>query len=81
MLGRIAGDFHVHGRALAAPFMEMLVLGVVPMVLEARLDGERRLDRLWAAPRVAQTAAYAYVIGTLLFLRAGQVHEFIYFQF
>jgi len=81
MLGRIAGDFHVHGRALAAPLMEMPVLGVVPLVLEASLDGERRLDRLWAASRVAQTAAYAYVIGILLFLRAGQVHEFIYFQF
>jgi alginate O-acetyltransferase complex protein AlgI len=80
MLSRIATDLRPTA-ALAAPVAEMILLGLLPMGLDLLLDGERRLSRLWAAPRWLQTAAYSYVVAMLLFLRAEQVHEFIYFQF
>jgi alginate O-acetyltransferase complex protein AlgI len=81
MLGRIVTDWHFERAALAAPAMEMLVLALIPMGLEAMLDGERDVGRLWRSSRLVETATYAYALVMLLFLRAGQVHEFIYFQF
>jgi alginate O-acetyltransferase complex protein AlgI len=81
MLTRIFTNFHFSRAALAPPVAEMVLLALIPLSLEVLLDGERNLKRLWSASRVFQAATYACALAMLLFLRAGQVHEFIYFQF
>jgi alginate O-acetyltransferase complex protein AlgI len=80
MAVRVFTDFHVTG-AVAAPLAQVIFYGLLPFLLEGPLDGERRLDRLVKASWPVQTAAYAYVIVSILIFHASTAHEFIYFQF
>jgi hypothetical protein len=70
------------GLSHAAPMaVELALFGILPLALDVLLGGERRLHRLRRSPWPLQTLGYAYVIAMLVFLHAGQAHEFIYFQF
>jgi hypothetical protein len=66
---------------LGPMFAEMALLGVLPLLLEIPLDGERGLRRLVNARPAVQLVAYVYAVTMLLFLHAMKANEFIYFQF
>ena len=51
------------------------------LAIEAGTDGESRLDRLVRAPWFLKGALVLYLLGMLLFFKAGVTSEFIYFQF
>jgi alginate O-acetyltransferase complex protein AlgI len=77
---RILTDFRVTEAAVAA--MALIVFySALMFALEWMMDGERRLERLTAAPWPARAAAYAYLVVMLLLFPAGHAHAFIYFQF
>jgi alginate O-acetyltransferase complex protein AlgI len=66
----------------AAPMaVELALFGLLPLALDVLIGGERRLHRLRRTPWPVQTLGYAYLLAMLVFLHAGQAHEFIYFQF
>jgi D-alanyl-lipoteichoic acid acyltransferase DltB (MBOAT superfamily) len=77
MVTRVQFDAATLGPMLA----EMALLGVIPLLLELPLDGERRLRRLVDGPVWIQILAYIYLVSLLLFFHAVKAHEFIYFQF
>src|SRR5947208_1993949 len=80
MGARILTDFTP--TATAATMLGLLLFYAAPLfALEAFTDGERHLERLFAAPWPRQAVAYAYFVLMLVVFPAVQTHEFIYFQF
>ncbi|HEX3694008.1 MAG TPA: MBOAT family O-acyltransferase [Polyangia bacterium] len=80
MAVRIFTNFRVTD-VIAAPLVQVIFYGFVPLLIECTVDGEKHLQRFLRAPWPVRSAAYAYMLLALLIFHASQANEFIYFQF
>jgi len=80
MVTALVGSYHLTPMAIAALATIAVHCGLLFM-LEWLVDGERRLDRFFAAPYVWRGATYACLASMLLLFHARVTSDFIYFQF
>lgn len=67
--------------AAGTAFLLVAFYSAILLMVECITDGETRIQRLFKAPWLLQSAWYLYLVLMIVFFYARQSSEFIYFQF